>query len=244
MSKIGEFHFVSESYLLDFRGRVTIPMMGNYLLHASSTHAEQRGFGFNAMASQGCAWVLSRMVIEMKSYPTMLQPFTITTWVEDANKLFTSRCFAIRNAEGEAMGYCRTLWAAIDLESRKPTDLARLDNNLHSFIVDEPCPIEKPGKIQAAEKDTEGEPYKVRYSDLDVNGHFNSIKYIEHLLDMSDLSMFADKEVSRFEIAYMAEGKYGMEMFLHKKEIDPLRYVTSICDKDGKAICRAEITWK
>lgn len=54
MSKIGEFHFVSESYLLDFRGRVTIPMMGNYLLHASSTHAEQRGFGFNAMASQGC----------------------------------------------------------------------------------------------------------------------------------------------------------------------------------------------
>lgn len=111
MSKIGEFHFVSESYLLDFRGRVTIPMMGNYLLHASSTHAEQRGFGFNAMASQGCAWVLSRMVIEMKSYPTMLQPFTITTWVEDANKLFTSRCFAIRNAEGEAMGYCRTLWA-------------------------------------------------------------------------------------------------------------------------------------
>ena len=53
MSKIGEFNFVSESYLLDFRGRVTIPMMGNYLLHASSTHAEQRGFGFNAMASQG-----------------------------------------------------------------------------------------------------------------------------------------------------------------------------------------------
>ena len=30
-SKIGEFHFVTEPYLLDFRGRVTIPMIGNYL---------------------------------------------------------------------------------------------------------------------------------------------------------------------------------------------------------------------
>jgi len=244
MSKIGEFHFVSESYLLDFRGRVTIPMMGNYLLHASSTHAEQRGFGFNDMKKQGCAWVLSRMVIEMISHPTMLQPFTITTWVEEINKFFTSRCFAIRNEAGEAIGYCRTLWAAIDLETRKPTDLSLLLNNLGSFIVDEPCPIEKPGKIQAAERDTPGIPYKVCYSDLDVNGHFNSIKYMEHLLNMFDIEMFRHKEVSRFEIAYMAEGKYGMELSLYKKEITPDRYITSICDEAGKAICRAEITWK
>jgi len=31
---------------------------------------------------------------------------------------------------------------------------------------------------------------------------------------------------------------------LHKKEITPDRYITSICDETGKAICRAEITWK
>lgn len=244
MSKIGEFHFVSESYLLDFRGRVTIPMMGNYLLHASSTHAEQRGFGFNDLYKQGCTWVLSRMAIEITSYPTMSQPFSVYTWVDEATKFFTSRCFAIRNKDGEAIGYARTLWAAIDLTTRRPTDLSLLDNDLLSYIVDEPCPIEKPGKIQAAEHNTIGEPYRVRYSDLDVNGHLNSIKYMEHLLNLFDIEMFRTKEISRFEIAYQAEGKYGMELSLHKKEITPERYITSICDEAGRAICRAEITWK
>ncbi len=47
MEKVGEFHFVTEEYLLDFRGRVTIPMIGNYLIHAASNHAALRGFGFN-----------------------------------------------------------------------------------------------------------------------------------------------------------------------------------------------------
>ena len=51
-SKIGEFHFVTEPYLLDFRGRVTIPMIGNYLIHVASSHAAERGFGFNDMSER------------------------------------------------------------------------------------------------------------------------------------------------------------------------------------------------
>ena len=42
-NKVGEFHFVTESYLMDFRGRITIPMIGTYLLHAASCHAADRG---------------------------------------------------------------------------------------------------------------------------------------------------------------------------------------------------------
>ena len=45
MEKVGLFHFVAEPYLMDFRGRVTLPMIGNYLIHAASSHAGERGFG-------------------------------------------------------------------------------------------------------------------------------------------------------------------------------------------------------
>ena len=43
MEKVGLFHFVAEPYLMDFRGRVTLPMIGNYLIHAASSHAGERG---------------------------------------------------------------------------------------------------------------------------------------------------------------------------------------------------------
>ena len=82
-SKIGEFHFVTEPYLLDFRGRVTIPMIGNYLIHVASSHAAERGFGFNDMSERHTAWVLSRLAIEMIEYPAMSEPITLYTWVDE-----------------------------------------------------------------------------------------------------------------------------------------------------------------
>lgn len=240
-NKVGEFHFVTESYLLDFRGRITIPMIGTYLLHAASCHAADRGFGYSDMTERHTAWVLSRLAIEMTSYPRMSESITLYTWVDEVGKLFTSRCFELVNGEGKSFGFARSIWAAIDVETRRPTLLDV--EGLSGYITDRPCPIEKPGKIAPVEHDSEGELYCVKYSDLDINGHFNSIKYMEHLLDLFDIEMYEQKEINRFEIAYQAEGKYGMELRLHVKEADPDKYNMAICN-DGKAICRAAITWK
>lgn len=243
MEKIGTFNFVTESYLLDFRGRLPLPMIGNYLLHCAGEHARQKGFGFSDMSQRSCAWVLSRIAIEMSRYPAMSEPITIQTWVEDVGRWFTNRCFSIAGKDGSNIGYARSIWAAIDLETRKPSDLTEL-GNLKEHITEAPCPIDKPGKTPPAETDTQGELYQVRYSDLDVNGHFNSIKYIEHLLNLFDIEMFREKEIRRIDISYVAEGRYGMQLSLHKKETAPGRYATSICDADGKALCRAAIVWK
>lgn len=239
-NKVGEFHFVTEPYLLDFRGRVTIPMIGNYLIHVASTHAAERGFGFNDMSERHTAWVLSRLAIEMIEYPAMSEPITLYTWVDEVGRLFTSRCFELVDSNGKTFGYARSIWAAIDVETRRPTllDVA----GLSAYVSDRPCPIEKPGKIAPVENNVPGEPYRVKYSDLDVNGHLNSIKYMEHLLDLFDIEMFREKEISRFEIAYQSEGKYGMELSLHSQEVSPDKCNMSICH-EGKAISRAAVTW-
>ena len=46
-----------------------MPMVGNYLMHAASSHAGARGFGYSEMTERHTAWVLSRLAIEMKAYP-------------------------------------------------------------------------------------------------------------------------------------------------------------------------------
>ena len=240
-NKVGEFHFVTESYLMDFRGRITIPMIGNYLLHAASCHAADRGFGYSDMTERHTAWVLSRLAIEMTSYPAMSESVTLYTWVDEVGKLFTSRCFELVNGEGKTFGFARSIWAAIDVETRRPTLLDV--KGLSAPVFYRPCPIEKPGKIAPVENNASGEFYRVKYSDLDVNGHLNSIKYMEHLLDLFDIGMFREKEIGRFEIAYQSEGKYGMELTLHNQEVSEGKYNMAICN-DGKAICRAAVTWK
>ena len=68
---------------MDFRGRVTLPMIGNYLIHAASSHAGERGFGFNDMSERHTAWVLSRLAIEMKEYPTAFDKINLYTWIDE-----------------------------------------------------------------------------------------------------------------------------------------------------------------
>ena len=153
-NKVGEFHFVTESYLMDFRGRITIPMIGNYLLHAASCHAADRGFGYSDMTERHTAWVLSRLAIEMTSYPAMSESVTLYTWVDEVGKLFTSRCFELVNGEGKTFGFARSIWAAIDVETRRPTLLDV--EGLSAYVTDRPCPIEKPGKIAPVENNASG----------------------------------------------------------------------------------------
>jgi acyl-ACP thioesterase len=239
--KTGKYHFKTESYLLDFRGHVTIPMIGNYLLHAASHHASQRGFGYSDMTERHTAWVLSRMVIEIKRYPTMSEPVTLYTWIDEVGRFVTSRCFELNDEAGETIGYARSIWAAIDVKTRRPTLLD--EEALNVYRIERDCPIEKPGRIAAIEDEVEGTPYRIKYSDLDINGHFNSIKYMEHLLDLFELDLFRRKEVRRFEIAYLSEGWYDMPLTLHRKETDPDCYHLAICT-EKRAICRAIVTWE
>ena len=117
MEKVGLFHFVAEPYLMDFRGRVTLPMIGNYLIHAASSHAGERGFGFNDMSERHTAWVLSRLAIEMKEYPTAFDKINLYTWIDEVGRLFTSRCFELADENGKTFGFARSIWAAIDVET-------------------------------------------------------------------------------------------------------------------------------
>lgn len=238
--KIGIYHFVTESYLLDFRGRITIPMIGNYMLHAASNHASQRGFGFSDMTERHTAWVLSRLAIEINRFPEMSEPITLYTWISEVGRLFTSRCFELADSAGRPVVFARSIWAAIDMQTRRPTPLDA--EGLSVYVSDRSCPVEKPGKIIPVENETEGIPYQVKYSDLDINGHFNSIKYMEHMLDLFELDLFREKEIRRFEIAYLSEGWYGMPLALHKKEMEPDKYNMAI-SYEGKAVCRAMADW-
>ncbi|MCC8143696.1 MAG: thioesterase [Tannerellaceae bacterium] len=241
MDKLGKFHFATESYLLDFQGKLPIPTIGNYLLHAASSHAGARGFGYSDMTEKQTAWVLSRLAIEMTSYPRSSGQVILYTWIDEVGKLFTGRCFELCNEEGKTLGFARSIWAAIDMNTRRPTllDVERLSE----YLLERACPIEKLGKIKPVENNTEGELFRVRYSDLDINGHLNSIKYMEHLLNMFDISLYREKQISRFEIAYQSEGRYGMELSLHMQEAISGKYDMAICN-EGKAICRAAVTWK
>ena len=58
------------------------------------------------------------------------------------------------------------------------------------------------------------------YSDVDVNGHINSVKYIEHIFDLWDLDWYLQHTIKRLEIAYVAESHQGDRLHFYREQRD------------------------
>ena len=243
-NKIGNYPFVAEPFHVDFTGRLTMGVLGNHLLNCAGFHASERGFGIAEINENHYTWVLSRLAIELEDMPRQYEDFSIQTWIENVYRLFTDRNFELQDKNGKTIGYARSVWAMISMETRKPADLISLHgNNLGQYVSDRECPIDKPGRIKVS-VDAPVEEYQTRYSDIDINGHVNSIKYIEHILDLFPIETFKEKQIKRFEMAYVAESYYGDVLSFYLEEKNENEYDIEVKKNNQEVVVRSKVIFK
>ena len=248
MQKIDVYPIYIEPFHVDFTGRVFMGVLGNHLLNAAGNHSQKRGWGISALNENRHTWVLSRLSIEMSEMPRNYQHCQVRTWVESVMKLFTTRNFAIEDAEGRPMGYARSVWAMIDLETRRPCDLLILyDGDILNYAVSEEeniCPIEGHGRFRFRDAQLV-RTIGTYYSDVDINGHINSIKYIEHILDLFSREQM-ERGIKRFEIAYKAESYMGDTLSLYIQPVDDNEIDIEVRknmteESAGDVVCQAKV---
>lgn len=248
MNKIDTHPIYIEPFHVDFTGRVFLGVLGNHLLNAAGNHSQKRGWGIGALNETCHTWVLSRLSIEMMEMPRNYQHCQIRTWVESVMKLFTNRNFAVEDADGRPLGYARSVWAMIDMETRRPCDLLTLyDGDILNYVVSEEenvCPIEGHGRFRFRDAQLV-RTIGTYYSDVDINGHINSIKYIEHILDLFTREQM-ERGIRRFEIAYKAESYMGDTLSFYRQpvsdtEADVEVRKNSTPDTPGEVVCQAKV---
>ena len=250
MNKIGRYEFVAEPFHCDFSGRMFLGHLGNQMLNAADFHSTDRGFGMKYLMTINRSWVLSRLAIEMEEMPAQHEHFTVETWVESAMKYFPSRNFCVSDGNGHIYGYGRSVWAMIDTESRQPTDIFSIDNGaINDWIVDDkPCPIEKGGRVKMSENVPLIRSIDVNYNDIDINGHVNSVKYIEHVLDLWGVDWYREHHLKRFEIAYVAEAHQGEKLSLYREQTAEKEYCVRLAKSDPVLgneveVCRCKVAF-
>ena len=253
MEKVGKYEFMAEPFHCDFSGRLFMGHLGNHMLNAADFHSTARGFGMQYLMSINRSWVLSRLAIEMTEMPKQYTKFNVETWVESAMRYFTSRNFAVvgispdpsQGGEPRVYGYGRSIWAMIDTESRQPTDIYAIDNGaIEQWIVkDKECPVDKGGRVKMSDDAQLVRTIDTYYNDVDINGHINSVKYIEHVLDLWPLEWYEEHQVKRFEIAYVAEAHAGDQLSFYREQTADHEYCVRIVRTDGTECCRSKVTF-
>ena len=250
MNKIGKYEFVAEPFHCDFSGRMFLGHLGNQMLNAADFHSTDRGFGMKYLMTIKRSWVLSRLAIEMTEMPGQHEHYTIETWVESAMKFFTSRNFCVSDGNGRIYGYGRSIWAMIDTETRQPSDIFSIDNGtINDWIVDDkPCPIAQGGRVKMSGNDELVRTLEVNYNDIDINGHVNSVKYIEHVLDLWSVDWYREHRLKRFEIAYVAETHQGDTMRFYREPVAENEYCvrltkTELLSQKETEVCRCRLVF-
>ena len=240
MSKIIR-NVVIESHEADLLSQANIITLFSHTLDTAGYASNGRAYSIDALQEQGLSWVLSRFAIEVNRYPKQFEEITIETWIEDINKLVSTRNFLIFDKNRELIAKACSLWSMIDQNTRRPVNL------LETLYKDAPIlaeanDMERPVRILEV-KGEKVDEVKVRYSDIDFNQHTNSARYIKWQLDSYNLDMFKEKQVKRFDINFVQEVLFGEKIEVFKEERGNEHYF-DLKNESGRSICKTILTWE
>ncbi len=186
--------------------RMPLTLLINRIIEVATLHANELGIGYADLVGYNQTWVLSRVAVEMTRYPGVNETYRVETWVATVNRLFSERDFCFYDAEGNILGWARTVWAVLDTVTRGAGDISRMAW-IEAVALPDRCPVPKAGRLRPLAEYVSA-PYRFTYCDIDFNRHVNSSRYIELLLNQWSLDFHDRNRLTRFEIAYLHEAYY------------------------------------
>jgi acyl-ACP thioesterase len=86
--------------------------------------------------------------------------------------------------------------------------------------------------------------FRVHFSDIDVNRHVNSTKYLEWIIDSHSQEHLETKEITSLEMSFLSEAMANDEVTVYSEESGGLELCSVRRSVDDKEICRARLEWR
>ena len=223
------------------QGEMPLTLLMTRIIEVATLHANSWGVGYERLIRDNQAWVLSRVAIEMTEYPKVNTNYKLTTWIEDYNRHFSQRNMRLDDENGTPMGYVRTIWMVIDMNTRSSVDIEKL-GYIRDNVSDIPCPIEPMSRLHPIEQG-HAVDYTFGYMDCDFNRHVNTVRYLSHLINMFDMDCYDHYFIRRMEISFIKETRYGESAQFVIDDTDPMDSRLSIT-ADGADHVRARFLWQ
>ena len=158
------------------------------------------------MAEKGLFWAITRQTVSITRLPRAYETITIETWPMPATRVADPRSTVAYDAEGNELFRAIALWILMDLSSRAMVlpGKSGIDFPGCTRGGELPSPKSLMPKNLAASTDR-----KVRFGQLDRNGHMNNTKYLEWAMDLLPGSFHAEHPLTGFAVCYLNEAREG-----------------------------------
>jgi len=235
-------NFTIRSYHTDLHRRLTIPKLCSFFQDIAGNHTVACGVGWEVMQEQNVFWVLSRMKIEVISFPVWRDRITISTWSMGTDGLFAFRNFKVEDENGTLLVRAASMWLMVNTETRR---LVRPGEYMRDFPLCTDRLIEAdPEKLPALNTPVFFEPAKVSFTETDMNLHTNNVSYIERIINSCDFNFLVENQIYDFEINFLKEAVPGDMLKVGKQEVSEKEFLNNIVCVDGTEMVRTRMKWK
>lgn len=201
-----------ENYQMPFflatqKGTASLATLVNMLLLGSEHQLDAVDAGIAALGKEGAGWVITQYHLDVTRMPKMEEQVMLGTEAVSYNKLMTYRDYWLRTPAGEELARMSGAWVMMDLATRKiipikPNFAEKVGAVADSHVRRFP----RIGKLSAVDAAAD---YRVRYFDIDGNGHVNNVHYFEWMEDVLGGAWLANHELATMDIKYAREVAAG-----------------------------------
>lgn len=226
--KIFEVHYSH----VDYYKRAKLTSIIDFLNDIATYQSEKLGIGIDYLRENKSGWVILKWEINVKKYPLYMDKVLVRTQPVAGRKIFAYRNFEILDLQGNLLVSAKSVWSLVDIENMRPVRLT--DEILGRYEIKE----EKGQKYKIEEaldfsedKINNSTSFRIRYSDIDTNGHVNNEKYAAWMIENVPKDIVLGYRLTKLKIHFKKETKYG----------ENIKVLSEVIQKDDKIICLHKI---
>lgn len=217
----------------------------NELLRITSDAAvedyRQQGLSREFLKEHNTAILVSRVAFHFHKMPRENQRITIVTWEEKPEPLQLKRAYKILSEDGELLVDGLSSWIVVNLEARRITPTKEFTlHKPNDYQRQNGCM--KPGKISLPENLVEIDQRKIRFSDLDSNGHTTNSRYGAFIMDALPEG-FSTSNLRDFRINYSKEAMLNdtVNILFAQNNCDNGKKITMVGKTDSGSSFESEL---
>lgn len=197
---------------VDRWGRMRPSALLEVMQETAGDHAALLGVGRDQLTPRGLFWAIVRQTIEIRRLPGLGETLLTETWPGPASRTAYPRYMLGRTPQGEELFRAVTLWLIMDMDTR-------------AMVLPGGNGIQVPGLLRGGELENptsiaprtypNAERRRVRYSELDCNGHLSNTKYLNWMEDLLPGVFHRNHMLSKIHVCYLNEALEGQEIALN-----------------------------
>ena len=240
MAKTFEYSMKIPFDMSDVNGFIKIPQLILLSLQVSGMQSIELGMSdMYILENYNLVWIITDYNMKIDRLPVFDEKITIEPYAMSHNRLFCYRAFNIKDEAGNTIIEMVATFVLMDRDTRKVHPVMSeitdaFDSEFSKTMLRGPRFKELEGGVE--------QEYRVRFYDLDMNGHVNNSKYLDWVFEVMGADFLTQHVPKKVHLKYVKEVLAG-GIITSQYEQEGLKTQHQI-SSDGHINAQAEIEWE